>query len=149
MNDLYKYLKLRPFHFLSVVWVTTAWFKCRLSVNISTCDGTTWQCCMPHCIVIHWKLWIRTIFLVCCHVPVQQNAWRKPNGLNFKNARCKKKEILLYKIQFQPILFSIHGFQQNEWVPCYCKMIFFSWLKHKVYKWWKVWYYHSISFHFI
>ena len=75
------YIKLRPFCFLPVVRVTTAWFKCCLSANISTYNGTTWQFWMPHCIVIHWKLCMRTIFSLCCHVPVQQNAWRKLNGL--------------------------------------------------------------------
>ena len=97
--------KLRPFCFLPVVRVTTAWFKYSRSVNISTSDGTTWQCCMPHCIIIHWKLCMRTIFLLCCHVPVQQGAWRKPNGLNFRNTGCQKKECCFIKFNFNPFCF--------------------------------------------
>ena len=146
MKVLYKYLTLSCF--FPVVRVTTAWFKCCLSANISICDGTTWQCWMPHYIVIHWKLCMPTIFPLCCHVPVQQNAWRKPNGLNFRNTGCQRKECCFIKFNFNPFCFP---FMISNKLNEYSVIVkwFFSWLKHKVYKWFKVWDYHSISFHFL
>lgn len=52
----------------------------------------------------------------CCVVMRQCNKMPEENQMvsTLEMQDAKKKEILVYKIQFQPVLFSIHGFHQDE-----------------------------------